>query len=216
MSDENQTAEEQKLNEVKTEDPSDKLTPDHPRFKDVLARAKTAEEKQTQLEQELNDLRLKVEARQEKTGDDDFTDEELKALARIEKGLAMKGFVRKDELESTTFQSKLERQFDRLNEKYDGSNGLPKFVADEVYAYAKRQGLTGDLESAYKLLNYDAIVDVEAKKRSNVATPPTSERPTSSDRSGVSTEVSPTEISEMSDFEWEQNRDKVLRSLKGR
>lgn len=216
MSDENQTAEEQKLNEVKTEDPSDKLTPDHPRFKDVLARAKTAEEKQTQLEQELNDLRLKVEARQEKTGDDDFTDEELKALARIEKGLAMKGFVRKDELESTTFQSKLERQFDRLNEKYDGSNGLPKFVADEVYAYAKRQGLTGDLESAYKLLNYDAIVDVEAKKRSNVATPPTSERPTSNDRSGASVEVSPTEISEMSDFEWEQNRDKVLRSLKGR
>lgn len=215
MSDENQTAEEQKLNEVKTEDPSDKLTPDHPRFKDVLARAKTAEEKQTQLEQELNDLRLKVEARQEKTGDDDFTDEELKALTRIEKGLAMK-FVRKDELQSESFQIKLERQFERLNEKYDGSNGLPKFVADEVYAYAKRNGLTNNLESAYKLINYDAIVEVEAKKRSNVAAPPTSERPTSSDRSGVSTEVSPTEISEMSDFEWEQNRDKVLRSLKGR
>lgn len=215
MSDEqiNETAVEQVVN--KEEDPSDKLTPDHPRFKEVLNRAKESEGKVAELEQKLADLQQQITARQEKTGEDDFTEEELKALARIERGLAMKGFVRKDELESSTFQTKLERQFDRLNEKYDGSNGMPKFVADEVYAYAKKRGLESDLESAYKLKNYDSIIEYEAKKRSQGFTPPTSEKPTSSNKSGISNEVSPTDIASMSDAEWEQKREQILRSLKG-
>lgn len=216
MSDENQTAAEQKLDEVKTEDPSDKLTPDHPRFKEVLNRAKESEGKVAELEQKLAQLQEQIAARQERTGDDDFTEEELKALARIEKGLASRGFVRKDDLQSESFQIKLERQFERLNEKYDGTNGLPKFVADEVYAYAKKKGMTDDLESAYKLLNLDTIVEVEAKKRSNGLKPPTSERPTSGDRQGANLEVSPTDIAEMSDEDWEKKRIQILQSLKGR
>lgn len=199
----------------KQEDPSDKLTPDHPRFKEVLSRAKTAEEKQAQLEQELAELKQQVTARQERTGEDDFTDEEIKALERIEKGLAKRGFVRKDDLQTESFQIRLERDFDRLNEKYDGSNGMPKFVADEVYAFAKKRGLERDLESAYKLMNYDSIIEVEAKKRSQGYTPPTSEKPTSSNRNGVSSEVSPTDIASMSDAEWEAKREQVLRGLKG-
>lgn len=215
MSDEQvDTAEEQKT-EVK-EDPSDKLTPDHPRFKEVLNRAKSAEEKQTQLEQELNELKKQVSARQEKTGEDDFTDEELRALERIEKGLSKRGFVRSADLQNESFQLRLERDFQRMNEKYDGSNGLPKFVADEVFAFAKRNGMENNLESAYKLMHYDTIIDVEAKKRSQGPQPPTSEKPKSGDRSGSATEMSPTDISEMSDVEWEQKREKILQSLKGR
>lgn len=199
----------------KQEDPSDKLTPDHPRFKEVLSRAKTAEEKQAQLERELAELKQQFTARQEKTGDDEFSEEEIKALERIEKGLAKRGFVKKDDLSSESFQIRLERDLDRLNEKYDGSNGMPKFVADEVYAFAKKRGLEKDLESAYKLMNYDALVEHEAKKRSQGYTPPTSERPTASSRNGISTELSPTDIASMSDAEWEANREKILRGLRG-
>lgn len=218
MSDEQvNTAEEQKT-EVKS-DPSDNLTPDHPRFKEVYSELKEARaklEKMPELERQLQDLQEKIAVRQDKTGDDDFTDEELKALERIEKGLAKRGFVKNTDLKNESFQLRLERDFQKMNEKYDGSNGLPKFVADEVFAFAKRNGMENNLESAYKLMHYDTIIDVEAKKRSQGPQPPTSEKPKSGDRSGTATEMSPTDISEMSDAEWEQKREKILQSLKGR
>jgi|GEM_PF-7026468 hypothetical protein len=218
MSDEQvNTAEEQK-NEAKS-DPSDNLTPDHPRFKEVYSELKEARaklEKMPELEKQLQDLQEKISVRQEKTGDDDFTDEELRALERIEKGLARRGFVRSADLQNESFQLRLEREFQRMNEKYDGSNGLPKFIADEVFAFAKRNGMEKNLEGAYRLMHYDTIVDIDAKKRIQTAQPPTSEKPKTGDRGGSNTEISLTDISEMTDIEWEQKREKILQSLKGK
>lgn len=221
MSDEEKTintAEEQVVENHEGKDPSDNMTPDHPRFKEVYSELKEARaklEKMPDLERQLAELQEKVAARQERTGDDDLTEEEWKAIDRIERGLKKRGFVRQDDLKTESFQIRLERDFERLNEKYDGSNGLPKFVADEVFGYAKRKGLTNDLEAAYRLMNYDSIVEVEAKKRSQGYKPPTSERPSSGDRSGRSTELSPTDVSQMSDDEYEKNREKILRGLRG-
>ena len=211
----NATVENEKP-ENQTVDPSDKLTPEHPRFKEVLNRAKTAEEKTAQLEQQLAQLQEQIAERQERTGEVSFTDEEEKALERIAKGLEKRGFAKMEQVKETSFQTKLERQLEKMNEKYDGSNGLPKFVADEVFAYAKRKGLTDDLEGAYRLMHYDTILDAEARKRSSGPKPPSSERPTSSDRNGANIEVSPTDISNMSDDEWERQRTKILAGLRGR
>lgn len=99
MSDEQvNTAEEQK---TEGQDPSDKMTPDHPRFKEVYNEAKESKAKVTQLESELAELRQKISERQVATGDSEFTEEEEKALERIEKGLAKRGFVKKEELDAS-------------------------------------------------------------------------------------------------------------------
>lgn len=205
------TAEEQKQD---TQDASDKMTPEHPRFKEVLNRAKTAEEKTTQLEQELEALRQQVQERQANTGEKEFTDEEERALAKIEKGLASRGFVKKQDLDSETYQIRLEKELDRMTEKYDGSNGLAKFVADEVYAYAKKNGMEKNLEGAYKLMNYEANLEAEARRRSQGATPPRSERPTSQERIAANVDLTTSDVKNMSGEEWEKVRDKVLNGLR--
>lgn len=213
MSDEQQvnTAEEQK---TEGQDPSEKMTPDHPRFKEVYNEAKESKAKVTQLETELAELRQQVSSRQEKTGDSEFTDEEEKALERIEKGLAKRGFVKKEELHAESFQLRLEKEFQRLNEKYDGKDGEPKFVADEVFAYAKRKGMQNDLEGAYRLMNYDTLIDVEIRKRAKGLQPPTSERPTSGTKVAANLNVTTEDIANMSDVEWEAQREKILQGLR--
>lgn len=212
MSDEQvNTAEEQK---TEGQDPSDKMTPDHPRFKEVYNEAKESKAKVTQLETELAELKQKISERQVATGDSEFTEEEEKALERIEKGLAKRGFIKKEELDASSFQLRLEKEFQRLSEKYDGSSGEPKFVADEVFAYAKKKGMQNDLEGAYKLMNYDTLIDVEIKKRSQGPKPPTSERPTSGTKIAANLSLTTEDIKNMSSEEWEAQRDKILQSLR--
>lgn len=191
------------------QDPSDRLTPDHPRFKEVLERAKTAEGKVEDLQNQLNELKDQISTRQESTGDEDLTVEEERALEKIDKQLRSRGYITKDEL----VVEKRAQEYSRLSDKYSGSNGLPKFDPVEVQSHAKKYGFD-NLEKAYKDLHFDAFVQLEAKKNSNSINPPSSERAGGGDREPAKSEFSPEDIASMSDADYEKNRDKILSSMK--
>lgn len=190
----------------KGEDPSDKLTPDHPRFKDVLSRAKSAEEKAEQLEEELRELREKRE--EANLGGDELTPEEQASLEKIEKNLAKRGFIRQDDL-------RVQRNADALRDLgkvYDGKNGLPKFDRAEVVAYAKSKGFGDNYEAAYKDMHFDAIVEQRASKV--VSKPPLTEKPSGGADSSSTKKFTRADIANMSDQEYEKYREGLLNAIK--
>lgn len=202
--------------EIKTEDPSDRLTPDHPRFKQVLERAKTAEERTDQLSRELAELKTQINTRRDETNNDELTSDERAAIERIDREFQKRGYVRKDEVNDFIARElgteKRAQEYRRLTERFDGSNGLPKFIAEDVQEFAKRKGY-GDLEEAYFGLHRDAVIDVEAKKRSGNSVP-SSEKPTGGDRSTSAPEFTREKIAAMSPEEYEKNAPKIHAWLK--
>jgi len=211
----NLTEEGVKTTTTAVEDPSDRLTPDHPRFKEVLQRAKEAEEKSAELERKLEDLSEQIRTRQAKDDDDSLTEEEERALAKINAQLRKRyNFATKDDLEQLSSVEKRALTHDKLSTRFDGTNGYPKYDSLEVTEYAKRNGFGDNYEAAYKVLHHDAIVKVEARRLNESPTPPSSERASGGDRTIEGTQITPAKISAMDINDWEQNREKVLASIK--
>lgn len=196
--------------EVKV-DPSDQLTPEHPRFKEVVAENHELKGKLGELETKMTELQEQITARQDKTGDEDLTDDEEKALDRIAAGLARKGkIVTPEELR----RERQAMQYEKLSERYDGSDGNPKFNAADVQAFAKKKGIN-DLEDAYFLLNRTAISQVEARKLSKTPDAPTTEKATGkTDKEAPKDALTSDDIANMSDEEYEQNRARILGAVK--
>ena len=190
-------------------DPSDNLTPDHPRFKEVIAEKNQLKEEVSSLKEQLEELKEQISTRQQETGNEDLTVEEERALEKIDKQLRNRGYITKDEL----VVEKRAQEYSRLSDKYNGSNGLPKFDAVEVQAHAKKYGFES-LEKAYKDLHFDAFVQLEAKKNGNSINPPSSERAGGGDKQPTKSEFSPEDIASMSDADYEKNREKILSSMK--
>lgn len=196
-----------------TEDPSDKLTPEHPRFKEVLNRAKTAEEKAAELEQRLAQLE---EERDSKSNNDYSDDEELTeaervSLEKIQRNLAKRGFVTEDSLRVKERAENLTK----LAEVHNGKDGLPKFNSVEVVAYAKQKGFGENYEAAYKDLHFDAIVEANALKRANANQAPTSEKPSGGGATGTGTKrFTRQDISNMSTAEYLKYRDSLKAAIK--
>ena len=185
-------------------DPSDNLTPDHPRFKDVIAKNHDLERVVETMRTEMDELRQSISSKQDQG---ENTDEDERALQIIEKRLSSK-FATKDDLNS----DRQAIQFDRLSEKYSGSNGYPKFVPVDVVAHAKKNGFS-NYEKAYRDMHFDTIVSIEAAKKGTV-TVPTSEKPAGGERQQESSTISPQDIAQMSDEEYEKNRDQILTALR--
>lgn len=202
--------EEQPDTQDQEEDPSDKLTPDHPRFRDVLQRAKTAEEKTLQLEQELAELKETVQARQDRTGDEDLTPEEQASMDKIKRQLTKEGFVRQDDLRVQKNAENLRS----LGAKYNGKNGLPAFDSAEVVAYSRKNGFGDNYEAAYREMHFDAIVEKEARDRSKAPTPPSIEKPTGGAETPGKKRFTQKDIANMSDQEYEQYRAGMLTAIK--
>lgn len=221
MDDQSQLQTEQKAEEASVvvpetpvEEASDKLTPDHPRFKQVLDRAKTAEEKAEALERRLSELEGQVSQRQQATGDETLTAEEEIALNRVSKLLEKQGFARRADVEANERITKRALQLDKLEGRYDGSNGYPKFDPVEVVEYARRNGYSDqDLDKAYKNLHMDAIIAVEARKRS-APQPTESEKPSGSSRQ-LTPQLTVEDIPNLSDQDYEKNRSTILERLRG-
>jgi hypothetical protein len=91
--------------------------------------------------------------------------------------LANNGVVTKDQLQSVLaqeFQKREEElrmkeagqqfvsQLQSLEKKYDGNDGSPKFVPEEVARYMDSEGVTNP-EKAYMLMHMDAIIDARTK-----------------------------------------------------
>ena len=61
----------------------------------------------------------------------------------------------------------------RLESTYKGEDGMPKFVPEKVAEFMDYQRAKGndisDPETAYKLMNFDSIVDAKAKSQKSSA-----------------------------------------------
>lgn len=206
-------SEQEKTNQEELKGPP----PGHPRWQEVIEEKnkwkENAEQSQKAIESlqtELAELKEQINQRQEESGSDDLTDEEVRALERIDRGLKARGYVTQAELRAERTAIKL----DKLSEKYSGSNGLPRFNSVDVVAYAKKNGFGDNYEAAYRDMHYEAFVQSEAKKLSKTVNTPTSERAGGGRIEGLETELTDEDISKMSDEEYEKNREKILSSIK--
>lgn len=93
------------------------------------------------------------------------------------------GVVTKDDLDRLKGNMYLEKEHDRLKAKFDGSEGLPKYISEEVEDYARSHNLGGHLQIAYEQMYRDELLDAEVKKRGTKKTTYT-EKPTASVKIG--------------------------------
>jgi hypothetical protein len=193
-------------NEGDSNDPSEKLTPDHPRFKDVIKERNAEREKREAAERERDELRKQIEERQEATGDDDLTEEEQRAVDKLDKVFRKRGYV-------TQSVMNRESTLTKLSQDHNGQDGLPKFVAIDVIEYAKKNGFGENYEAAYKTMHHDAIVQTEARKYAGSRGVPMSEQPAGGDRQAP-VQFTPEEIASMSPDEYEKHRASFLSFIK--
>lgn len=205
---------EQQINQT-AGDPSDRLTPDHPRFKEVIAKNHELEETIKSLNEKMEALQADITDRQSSSNSDELTVDEEAALERIAAGLARKGkIVTPDQLSS----ERRAYQYERLSERHNGSDGYPKFVPTDVETFARKNGLqTANLEDVYYIMNRTAIAQVDARKMSNSLTAPASEKPTPAEDTKPASDqkiLTAEDIAKMTDDEYEQYRDSIHRSFK--
>lgn len=206
--------EENVVTEQKPQEPSDQLTPEHPRFKQVIEKLHQSNKTIEELQEQLASLKESVNQRQEQTGQNELTDDERIALEKIDRQLKARGYVTKEELESSNRIEKRAIQIEKLSDKYDGTNGYPKFVAEDIIEFAEERGLRDNLEDAYFMMHRPTIIDIEAKKRFNTPNVPSSEKPTGGSRQAPIAEFTPEQIAQMSDEEWAKNESKIMSAFK--
>ena len=92
-------------------------------------------------------------------------------------------FATQDDLYALLNQVKMERDHDRLESKYDGQEGLPKYDRSEVRDYmdkkAKLGYYIGDPEAAFRDMYFDEFIDA-GKKQLKKKPAYTTEKPTAS------------------------------------
>jgi hypothetical protein len=147
------------------------------RVVELVRRAKQAEMK-------MEEERLKAEAALRRAPETPKTDtpseQEVKeALNKLREF----GVVTKEDLQAVTDRMYLEREHDRLERQYDGSDGRPKYVREEVEDYARTHYFGGNLEAAYKDMYWDELIDAEVKAKGSGKSTYT-ERPTTSVKVG--------------------------------
>ena len=130
-------------------------------------------EKLRAAEAELAEFKAKQEESQRLAA---MTPDELAQQQQLEvakETLKKLGFVTREEQQRIMQEEKAANMFisecNRLEGKYDGSDGMPKFVATEVAAYMDELAKTGqfisDPETAYKLKHLDQIAEIKAKQQ---------------------------------------------------
>lgn len=198
----------------KTQDPSDKLTPEHPRFKQVIADLHDARTANEDLKKQLEELKTAIETRQGTDPKPDLNAEELAALNKVDAELKRRGYLTKKELEEETRVRERAESLKDLSKEYDGKNGFPKFVADDVVTYARAHGFGDNYAAAYKDMHFDAIVQVQAKHGTQSV--PNSEHPSGGEHGRPDLGMTADDIKNMSDADYEKNRDKILAALRPR
>lgn len=144
------------------------------RIVELVRRAKQAE---VELEKErLN----KAQPKSEEPETEPPSDAELQAAVKRLKEVG--GVVTKEDLQFLQNRLILDREHDRLKDKFDGSDGRPKYVPEEVEDYARTHYFGGNLEAAFWEMYRDEMVDAEVKKRTAKTT--YTEKPTTSVKVG--------------------------------
>ena len=130
-------------------------------------------EKAKKYELELAELKAKQEEAERLAAMSPDEQAQQQQLEVAKETLKKLGFVTKDEQQKIMQEEKAANMFisecNRLEGKYDGSDGMPKFVATEVAVYMDELAKTGqfisDPETAYKLKHLDQIAEIKAKQQ---------------------------------------------------
>lgn len=206
------TAEETEVdtsNENESVDSEDKVIPKS-RLDSVIAQREEERRRADELEERLAELEGKLEERTTPAtpATSDFTEEELRLLDRIGDGLRKKGFLTAEQQEEQSRIFERRSQISRLSDKYGKGSGYPSFNSDKVLVHAKKNGFGSNLEAAYKDMHWDAILDIEADKRSRGLNAVDSEKPSKGERPSLG--VTPQDIDSMGLHEYESQREDLL------
>jgi len=98
-------------------------------------------------------------------------------LAQAKEALRKMGFITKEEQQKALQEEKAANMFiaecNRLEGRYDGKDGMPKFVAREMAEFmdelASKGQYISDPETAYKLRYIDDIAEAKAKAQRSTA-----------------------------------------------
>jgi hypothetical protein len=178
------------------------------RVMQLLRRAKKAEE-------ELGKSKFQTtapSAAQEKT--DSPSETEVKEAISKLRGY---GVVTQEDMRTLQDRIYLDREHSRLENKFNGSDGRPKYVSEEVEDYAKSHYFGGNLEAAYWDMYRDELIDAEVKSRGSKKKIVT-EKPTASVKIGeqpLTRESLAKRLAEPDGAEWwQKNREKIEPLLK--
>lgn len=131
------------------------------RFQEVNDKAKTAEERATKAEEELQ--QFKEQQVQTPQNSDDEVDPDV--LDLVKKSAAKLGFVSKEDLDGREAQIQVRQDLSELTSQYKDS-GIP-FDGKAVIDFAKANGMPlgskRSLDAVYKEMNYDAIIEAQRK-----------------------------------------------------
>lgn len=130
-------------------------------------------EKAKKYEAELAELKAKQEEAERLAAMSPDEQAQQQKLEVAKETLKKLGFITKDEQQKMAQEEKAANMFisecNRLEGKYDGKDGMPKFVATEVAEYMDELAKTGqfisDPETAYKLKNLDQIAEARARQQ---------------------------------------------------
>ena len=140
------------------------------RFREVNEKARELEQKMAQIEAE----RLEKEKMANLSPEQQVQEEQAKKAREALKKL---GVITQEDLQRIQQQEAAKNMFisemNRLESTYKGDDGMPKFVPEKVAEFMDNQRAKGndisDPETAYKLMNFDAIVDAKAKSQKSSA-----------------------------------------------
>lgn len=152
-----------------SQDESQKAVP-YDRFKEVNDKARDLEQKMAQIEAE----RLEQEKLANLSPEQQVQEEQTKKAREALKKL---GVITQEDLQQIQQQEAAKNMFisemNRLESEHKGEDGMPKFVPEKVAEFMDNQRAKGndisDPETAYKLMNFDAIVDAKAKSQKSSA-----------------------------------------------
>lgn len=125
--------------------------------------------------------------------------------------------VTKEDLQTIKDRMTLDREHERLTNKYGGDDGKPAYISEEVEEHAKKAGIY-NLEAAYRDLFFDELIDWGAKQRgaSDAKTgAPLTTQPKSAPKDEPMSAESISERLRRPDGRvwWEKNREKVLAAM---
>lgn len=133
-------------------------------WQNVLAQAQNGDS--SGLAASLKQMKINIPTEKKEDPDDFLLDEGDKVLQGLKSqidGLTAKLDKRLDVVEGAVFTNYMDSEHARLEAQFNGKDGTPAYDRKTVEAYGLKEGIQ-DMEKAYKLMNMDAIIDVEQSK----------------------------------------------------
>lgn len=138
---------EESTSTVDTKVTDNKYVP-YERFSEVNTKAK-------ELEAKIQELEKRFEPKVDADPQQEQIKESLRQIAPLLKEM---GFVSKDQLEQEKEDNQVQAEISALENKFNGSDGRPKFVKEDVIKYALSNKI-GSVEAAYKLKHEKELID---------------------------------------------------------